>query len=87
MKAQEENPPVGEKPERLAVIKVIKVNDFNDIVQCLGWYSYRWLIERDRYVLKSGCRLEQLQLETADRIERAILNLYYCSIATVMADL
>jgi hypothetical protein len=30
------------------------------------------LIERYHYALKSGCRLEQLQLETADRIERAI---------------
>jgi hypothetical protein len=26
----------------------------------------RWLIERYHYVLKSGCRLEQLQLETSD---------------------
>ena len=35
-------------------------------------YSYRWLIERYHYVLKSGCRLEQLQLEKADMIERAL---------------
>ncbi len=31
-----------------------------------------WLIERYHYVLKSGCRLEQLELETADRIHRAL---------------
>jgi hypothetical protein len=51
------------------------------VVQVLRWYSYRWLIERYHYVLKSGCRLEQLQLETgdseallrsADRIQRAL---------------
>jgi len=41
-------------------------------VQCLRWYSYRWLIERYHYVLKSGCRIEQLQLESADRIHRAL---------------
>ncbi len=30
------------------------------------------MIERYHYVLKSGCRLEQLQLETSDRIHRAL---------------
>jgi hypothetical protein len=30
------------------------------------------LIERYHYVLKSGCRLEQLQLESADRIHPAL---------------
>lgn len=41
-------------------------------MQCNERYSYRWLIERYHYVLKSGCRLEQLQLESADRIHRAL---------------
>ena len=41
-------------------------------VFCSSANSYRWLIERYHYVLKSGCRLEQLQLETADRIQRAL---------------
>jgi hypothetical protein len=30
------------------------------------------LIERYHFVLKSGCRVEALQLETAERLERAI---------------
>jgi hypothetical protein len=34
--------------------------------------SKRWLIERYHYVLKSCCGLEQLQLETYDRIIRAL---------------
>ena len=72
IKAEEENPPTGEKPVSWLLLTTLKVNDFNDVVQCLRWYSYRWLIERYHYVLKSGCRLEQLQLETADRIERAL---------------
>ncbi|NEP43645.1 MAG: IS4 family transposase, partial [Okeania sp. SIO2H7] len=70
--AVEENPPVGEKPVSWLLLTTIVVNDFDDVIQCLRWYSYRWLIERYHYVLKSGCRLEQLQLETADRIERAL---------------
>lgn len=72
IKAEEENPPTGEKPVSWLLLTTLEVNEFNDIIQCLRWYSYRWLIERYHYVLKSGCRLEQLQLETADRIERAL---------------
>jgi IS4 transposase len=36
------------------------------------WYSFRWLIERYHYVLKSGCQIERLQLETAHRLEMAL---------------
>ena len=35
-------------------------------------YSYRWLIERFHFVLKSGCRFEDLQLENAERLKRAL---------------
>ncbi len=38
----------------------------------MRWYSYRWLIERYHFVLKSGCGLEKLQLETGRRIEMAL---------------
>jgi hypothetical protein len=48
------------------------VNNFEDAVRCIVWYSYRWLIERYHYVLKSGCGIEQLQLETAQRIKKAL---------------
>lgn len=70
--AQEHNPPPGVEPVRWLLLTTLAVTRFEDVVQCLRWYSYRWLIERYHYVLKSGCRLEQLQLETADRIHRAL---------------
>ena len=38
----------------------------------MRWYALRWLVERYHYVLKSGCRIERLQLETAARLERAL---------------
>ncbi len=69
--AQEENPPPGVEQVCWLLLTTLTVTCFEDVVQCLRWYSYRWLIERYHYVLKSGCRLEQLQLETADRIHRA----------------
>jgi len=36
------------------------------------YYARRWLVERYHYVLKSGCRVEELQLGAADRLERAL---------------
>ena len=41
---------------------------------CIRYYTLRWLIERYHYTLKSGCQLEELQLETADRIKRAFVT-------------
>jgi len=70
--AEELNPPKGETPISWLLLTTLPVNTLADATQCLTWYSYRWLIERYHFVLKSGCRIEKLQLETADRIERAI---------------
>ncbi len=70
--ALEVNQPSGETPISWLLLTTLTVGGFDDAVRCLHWYSYRWLIERSHYVLKSGCRLEKLQLETADRIERAL---------------
>lgn len=74
--AQEQNPPDDTTPISWLLLTTLPVNSFDEAVQCVRWYSYRWLIERYHYVLKSGCRLEQLQLETRERIERALAT--YC---------
>lgn len=70
--AVEDNPPAGVEPVCWLLLTTLAVSCFEDVVECLRWYSYRWLIERYHYVLKSGCRLEQLQLETGERIQRAL---------------
>lgn len=54
------------------LITTMPIADFAQACQYLQWYSYRWIIERYHYVLKSGCRIESLQLETFDRLTRAI---------------
>ncbi len=55
------------------------VTTYEEAVQIVLWYSLRWLIERYHFVLKSGCRIEELQLETAQRLERALAT--YCIVA------
>lgn len=77
--AEEKKPPPNVEPVSWLLLTALPVTCFEDVVQCLLWYSYRWLIERYHYVLKSGCALEKLQLKTADRIEKALAT--YCIIA------
>ena len=67
--AHEEYPPEGTEPISWLLITTLNVTSKKQACQCLRWYALRWLIERFHYVLKSGCRLEQLQLETGERIQ------------------
>ena len=70
--AIEENPPTGITPIEWLLLTTLEVNNFEEATCRIRWYTYRWLIERYHYVLKSGCRIEQLQLKTADRIKKAL---------------
>ena len=77
--AQEENPPPDLTPVRWLLFTTLSVRNYQDAIRCLRWYSYRWLVERYHYVLKSGCNIEKLQLEEAHRILRALAT--YCIVA------
>lgn len=70
--AEEENPPSSGKAIRWLLLTTVEINGFEDAARCVKWYTYRWLIERYHYTLKSGCGIEKLQLETARRINMAL---------------
>lgn len=70
--AVEDNPPEGGKAVNWMLVSDLEVNGFEGACELLRWYSLRWLIERYHYTLKSGCQIEQLQLQTAERIVRAV---------------
>lgn len=70
--AEEEAPPEGSEALSWLLWTTWPVPDFAAAVECTRWYALRWLIERYHFVLKSGCRLEELQLEEAERTERAL---------------
>ncbi len=53
------------------------VTSFADAQERLAWYGLRWHIEVYHKVLKSGCRVEQSQLAT---VERLLPYLALCSI-------
>ena len=77
--AEELSPPAGVKPLRWVLLTTLEVTGWDDAVQIVRWYRTRWLIERYHFVLKSGCGIEKLQLETADRLQRALA--VYCVVA------
>ena len=70
--AQEELPPKGEKPIQWILLTNLTVQTLEEASEKLDWYLCRWQIEVFFKILKSGCKVEELQLEHVDRIENAL---------------
>jgi hypothetical protein len=68
----EPQPPAGEVPVRWLLLTSLPVGTAAAALTVVRYYRYRWLIERFHFVLKSGCRVEHLQLGTAERLTRAL---------------
>jgi hypothetical protein len=64
--------PPDEEPIEWTIITTVPVTSLEQAVEIVEAYAQRWKVERYHYVLKSGCRVEDLQLESADRLERAL---------------
>lgn len=69
---EEVAPSDGGSPIRWLLLTTLPIETFEQACQCVRWYSLRWIIERFHFTLKSGCRIEQLQLETATRLGKAL---------------
>ena len=54
------------------LLTTLDIKNAEEAKQCMRWYSYRWLIERFHYVLKSGCGIEALQLKKAESLMKAV---------------
>ena len=44
----------------------------NKDAERVDWYRHRWLVEDYHYCLKSGCRIEERQLQTVDGLMRLL---------------
>jgi len=69
---RESQPPSESEAIEWWLVTSLPITCIEDVTTYVRWYSYRWLIERYHYVLKSGCGLEKLQLETTKRLEMAL---------------
>lgn len=70
--ASEVDAPPGVQPIEWRLLTNRKVEDFDNASELIDWYRARWEIEMFFHVLKTGCRVEALQLSTIDRVERAL---------------
>jgi len=70
--AVESSPPEGVEAVEWFLLTTVDITSPEDAVQCLRWYCLRWRIEDFHRVLKSGCAIEKVAHETAERIRRAV---------------
>lgn len=71
--AREESPPTGDKPIEWLLLTNEPIDTLEDACLRIAWYRRRWLVEIFFRILKSGCQVEALQLETVERLERALV--------------
>jgi hypothetical protein len=72
VRTQEENPPSGITPLDWMLLTTVPVAGLDDALERIQWYTRRWGIEVFHRILKSGCRIEDRQLETAERLETCL---------------
>ncbi len=72
---KEETPPDGEEPLVWLLLTSLPIDRFADVLRVVDYYACRWQIEVYFRVFKMGCKVEEIQLEKADRL-RPCLALY-----------
>ena len=70
--ATEVDPPQGQEKIFWQLITNVPTNSVEDAVKRIQWYTQRWKIETFHRTLKSGCKVEELQSESADKLMKLI---------------
>ena len=73
IRAQKENPSAGVEPLDWIVLTNRSAMTHNKAHTLLRWYICRWQSEIFFFILKTGCGIENLQLETVKRLHIAIV--------------
>lgn len=68
----EENPPQGEMPVEWLLFTTLDIDKDSTVLEIVKYYQLRWQIEIYFKILKSGCKIEELQLEHIVRLKNAI---------------
>lgn len=73
VRAREVDPPPEAEPIEWTLLTTFPVHSFKDALQVLEWYGLRWQIELFHFTLKQGAKVEQLQLQSPDALQNAIV--------------
>ncbi len=68
----EEQTPAGEEPLEWILLTSVPTTTLEQAWERVDWYGHRWLVEDYHQCLKSGCRIEQRQLQTVDGLMRLL---------------
>jgi len=68
----EVDPPAGQDPVEWVILTDEPANDLESAAKVASWYACRWLIEEYHKCLKTGCSIEQRQLQEEARLERLL---------------
>jgi hypothetical protein len=66
----EKCPPLEAEPMNWMLLTNIDVNNFEEAIEKIQWYCLRWRIEIFHKILKSGFKVEECRLGTAERLIR-----------------
>jgi hypothetical protein len=77
--ARECGKPKGRDPIDWKLLTDLPVTTRAEAIEKLHWYALRWKIETFHKILKSGCKVEQSKLRTAERLVNLIA--VYCILA------
>jgi hypothetical protein len=70
--AVEINPPDGQEKIFWQLVTNVPTESFEDAVSRIAWYTQRWKIETFHRTLKSGCKVEELQSDSSDKLKKLI---------------
>jgi hypothetical protein len=65
----ERNPPPGVEPIEWLLLTDLPIDTVDNVLLIIDYYTCRWQIEIYFRILKSGCKVEESQLEKAKRFE------------------
>ena len=66
---EEEEDPTQEDPVQWVLLTTEPFDGFKEALRVVDYYRARWMIEEWHKALKTGCRIEDRQLETWERME------------------
>ena len=69
---REDDPPDGEEPIEWLLLTSLPIGTFEEALAVVRYYCCRWEIEVFFRVLKSGCKIEELQFEHEDRLQSCL---------------
>ena len=68
----EEHAPAGEEPLEWILVTSVPTTTLEHAWERVEWYRQRWLVEDYHQCLKSGCRMEERQLQSVDGLMRLL---------------